>query len=175
MMHRNATIPLLLATLLAGCAKQEPPTPQASPAPAAQAPATQEDDPNVMRAKLNAGGVTASYAAHFDSEKLVRIEEERRAQDGAAFSGEYTYQGARLLNYRGAKFAAPDRSPSGASAGAQERPPATLNLEFDMQGKLQSGQGPDINEEDVAALRNRAQLLRSHALAQRTSRGHANY
>jgi hypothetical protein len=108
---------------------------------------------------VNAGGVSASYAAHFDNEKLVRIEEERRAQGGAMLTGEYTYQGARLLNYRGAKPTAP----------------ASLNLEFDMQGALRSGQGPDVTEDDVAAIRNRAQLLRSHALAQRSSRGHGSY
>jgi hypothetical protein len=122
-------------------------------------PVTQEDDPNLTRGKLNAGGVSASYAAHFESEKLVRIDEERRAQDGATFTGEYTYQGARLLHYRGAKPTAP----------------ATLDLEFDMNGALRSGQGPDVSEDDVAAIRNRAQLLRSHALAQRTSRGHGSY
>jgi hypothetical protein len=160
MMHRHATITVLLATLLVSCAKQEPPAAVQAPPPAVtQSSATPEDDPNVTRARLNAGGVTASYAAHFDSEKLVRIDEERRAQDAATFSGEYTYQGARLLQYRGAKLAAP----------------AALDLEFDMQGKLRSGQGPDVTDEDVAAIRNRAQLLRSHALAQRSSRGHGSY
>ena len=160
MMHRHATIAVLFATLLAGCAKQESPpaTTQAPPAAApAEEPAT--NDPNVTRARLTAGGVTASYAAHFENDKLVRIEEERHAQSGAALDGEYTYQGARLMQYRGAKLAAP----------------ATLELTFDVQGALLSGQGPDVTTDDVAAIRNRAQLLRSHALAQRTSRGHGSY
>lgn len=175
MMHRNATIAVLLATLLASCAKQEPPAAKAEERPqaaATQAPSTQEDDPNLTRGRLNAGGVSASYAARFDGDKLVRIEEERRAQDGAASTGEYTYQGARLISYRGTKLAVLNESASGTGAGA---PPASLDLEFDMQGKLQSGQGPGLSEADVAAIRNRAQLLRSHALAQRTSRGHGSY
>ena len=160
MMHRHAPIALVLAALLTSCSKQEPP-PATTPQPAASAPtpSSREDSANVTHAKLNAGGVKASYAAHFDSDKLARIEEERHAPDGATFNGEYTYQGARLLRYRGARVAAP----------------GTLDLQFDLQGALQSGQGPDVTNEDIAAIRNRAQLLRSHALAQRSSQGHGNY
>jgi hypothetical protein len=162
-MNRYATGLLLLsAALIAGCSKQEsPPATQTAPptVPAVPQAGEQGDDADVTRAKLNAGGVPAAYAAHFDAEKLVRIDEERRPPNGAPLNGEYTYQGARLLSYRGAKMDAP----------------GTLELQFDAQGTLQSGRRPDLTEEDIAAIRNRAQLLRSHALAQRASRGHANY
>jgi hypothetical protein len=161
MMHRHSTISglLLTAVLLAGCS--EKPAPVAAtppPAPATTAAQPETDNANVTRAKLNAGGVAAGYSAHFDAEKLVRIDEQRQPQGGAALSGEYTFQGARLLHYRGAKITQP----------------ATLDLEFDMQGVLQQGRGPDVTDEEIAAIRNRAQLLRSHALAQRASRAHTS-
>ncbi|HVF15564.1 MAG TPA: hypothetical protein VNA21_01595, partial [Steroidobacteraceae bacterium] len=115
-------------------------------------------DANVTRAKLNASGVAAEYAARFDSEKLVSITEERQPQTGSTLTGQYTYQGARLLRYQGAKVTEP----------------AQLDLQFDLQGGLQSGRGANIDDEEIAAIRNRAQLLRSHALAQRATRHHSN-
>ena len=158
-MNRHATaLVLLSAVLVTGCSKQEAP-PATSTVAASPKSSEQEDDANMTRAKLNAGGVAASYAAHFDAEKLVRIDEERRLASGAPLNGEYKYQGARLMTYRGAKIDELD----------------TLELQFDAQGVLQSGHSPDVTEEDIAAIRNRAQLLRSHALAQRASRSHSNY
>jgi hypothetical protein len=58
--------------------------------------------------------------------------------------------------------------------GAKVSEPAQLDLQFDLQGTLQSGQGPDVSDEEIAAIRARAQLLRSHALAQRASRSHSS-
>jgi hypothetical protein len=157
MMYRHSMIYGLLFTVLlhAGCSEKPAPAPDMPPAATATQPAA-TDSANVTRAKLNAGGVAAQYSAHFDAEKLVRIEEQRQ-QGGNTFDGEYTFQGARLLRYRGAKLSQP----------------ATLDLEFDLQGSLQSGRGPDVTDEEIAAIRNRAQLLRSHALAERASRAHS--
>lgn len=161
MMHPHPVIFwLLCASLLAGCARQEPAPPPAPPSDAAAHATTVSDDTqDAPRAKLNGNGMAADYSARFEAGQLVRIDEERQAQGGAALPGEYTYQGARLLRYRGARLTAP----------------ATLDLQFDMQGALLSGGGPDLDEAEVAAIRNRAQLLRSHALAQRASREHGSY
>jgi hypothetical protein len=97
----------------------------------------------------------SEYAAHFESGQLVRITEDRQA-DAVAHAGEYTFKGARLIAYRGAALSAS----------------SAVDLQFDMQGMLQSGQGPDVTQEDISAIRGRAQLLRSHALAQRATRTH---
>jgi hypothetical protein len=144
---------VLTALLHSGCS--EKPVPASAPAATATRPVA-TDSPDITRAKLNASGVAAQYSAHFNAETLLRIEEQRQ-HGGNTFDGEYTFQGARLLRYRGAKISQP----------------AMLDLEFDMQGILQSGRVPDVTDEEIAAIRSRAQLLRSHALAQRASRDHS--
>jgi hypothetical protein len=164
MMHRHSSIfCLLLSALVAmGCSEKPAPTVQsANTHGVSSEPATSSlpaAGANITRAKLNASGVAAEYAAHFDSEKLVSIDEERQPQPGSMLSGQYTYQGARLLRYQGAKVSEP----------------AQLDLQFDLQGTLQSGRGPDISNEEIVAIRARAQLLRSHALAQRAARSHSS-
>jgi hypothetical protein len=164
MMHRPSSIFCLLLSVLvaSGCSDKPAPVVQSTDASATPSePATSSlapADANIIRAKLNASGVAAEYSANFESEKLVRIDEERQPQPGSTLTGQYTYQGARLLRYQGAKVTQP----------------AQLDLQFDLQGALQSGQGTDISNEEVAAIRDRAQLLRSHALAQRTSRSHSS-
>lgn len=158
MMYRHLSL-LCTAIVLCSCSeKREPPTLQAQPpAAAAVEDAPSQNDPNTTRAKLNALGIPTDYAARFDSDKLVSIEERRQPPGGAALDGEYFFEGARLMRYRGAKVSQP----------------ATLDLQFDMQGILQSGAGPDVTQDDVIAIRDRAQLLRSHAVAQRAARGHS--
>ncbi len=162
MMYRRSIVFALMSTtsLVAGCSKQPAPMESPPPPPSATTamPSVQAHDADVTRAKLDTGAMSAQYAAHFENEKLVRIDEERVLQAGPALGGEYTYQGARLLHYRGGKIAAP----------------ATLDLKFDLQGVLLSGRGADVTDEDIAAIRNRAQLLRSHALAQRATRIHSS-
>jgi hypothetical protein len=155
-LHRTVALGFVACVLFVGCSEKAPPpvTPETS-APMAE---SQPDAANVTRSKLNAHGVPTQYAAEFDAEKLVKITEERTSGSGATLDGEYTFQGARLLRYRGAKV-------------QQE---GQLDLQFDLQGVLQSGRGPDVTDEDIATIRDRAQLLRSHALAQRAARGHSD-
>ena len=148
---------------VAGCSQQQPPaadtSSQAAPAPEqAHGDATLQADTNgdTLTAKLTAVGIPVTYTAHFDGDKLTRIDEIRTA-DGR--HGEYEFYGARLIKYSGA-----------ATASA-----ATLSLEFDMQGAVQSAQAdpsPFANSE-TSAIRERAQLLRSHALVQRATRAHS--
>jgi hypothetical protein len=150
------TLYLMVAMTMTSCSNESTPQP-ASTAPAAS-PTVAEDanHGDVVRAKLTAGQIPTEYAAHFAAQQLTRIVETRHI-GGTTLGGEYAFQGARLLHYRGAKL---DDA-------------ASLDLQFDMQGALQSGQGPNISDEDIRAIRNRAQLLRSHALAQRATRDHS--
>jgi hypothetical protein len=142
----RAGLALLLATgLLTACSKQE----QKS---------TQDDwslDPaNTLHAEIKAGGVETVYTAHFDGAQLRRIDEVRRIDAGRTTKGTYEFNGARLIRYRG-----------DALLDA-----ANIELRFDMQGVLLEAQG--ANETEVAAIRDRASLLRSLALTRRTTQSH---
>jgi hypothetical protein len=156
-MHRS---PLLTATmilaLLTACSDRS--TPQSTPEPSSPQTtlAPLDAEPGAVRAKLNVGGIPAEYVAHFEMDQLARIDERRQPPNVSPLRSEYTFKGARLLGYRGAKLT----------------DAAQLDLEFDMQGVLQSGHGPNVNDEELAAIRNRAQVLRSHALAQRATQMH---
>ncbi len=105
----------------------------------------------------NAGGITSRYTPRFRGESLVRIEEQRE-RGAESVPGSYTFQGARLMRYEGAPL---------AGAG-------TLLLEFDLQGKVLTARHDDAaaTQEQISAIRTRAQLLRNHALAQQVSRTH---
>ena len=149
---------LVCLLLLAGCSEKAPPSVAAPPETSAPIATPQAVDANITRAKLNAHGVPAQYAAEFVDEKLVKINEQRESGGSATLDGEYTFQGGRLLRYRGAKV----------------QQAASLDLQFDLQGVLQSGRGPDVSDQDISMIRDRAQLLRSHALAQRAARSHSD-
>jgi hypothetical protein len=58
--------------------------------------------------------------------------------------------------------------------GAALKSAATLKLRFDVQGSVitASADGAAASAEEIAAIRSRAQLLRSHALAQQATRTH---
>jgi hypothetical protein len=156
-MHSSTllTAAMVLALLAACSERSAPQVAHEASSPQATLPPL-DAEPGAVRAKLNAGGIPAVYVAHFEMDQLARIDEQRQIPDVAPLRSEYTFKGARLLSYRGAKL----------SDAAQ------LDLQFDMQGVLQSGQGPNVNDEEIAAIRNRAQLLRSHALAQRATKMH---
>jgi hypothetical protein len=155
---------VLALSLFAGCSKQEPAealsamqTKQPAP-PSRHEEVMPEKDPadgSLLTAKLDAAGIPAKYTAHFDGDKLTRIDEVRNA-DGR--QGEYEFYGARLVKYSGV-----------ATASA-----ATLLIEFDMQGTVASAQADPspMAHSEINAIRERGQLLRSHALAQRDTRIH---
>ncbi len=105
----------------------------------------------------HAGGVASRYAPRFRGESLVRIEE-LRGRGTQAVQGAYAFQGARLMRYEGAPL-------DGAGS---------LLLEFDLQGKVVTARHDDAaaTNEQISAIRTRAQLLRNHALAQQVSRTH---
>jgi len=158
------SVALLTLSLFAGCSRQESSdalsamqTKQPAP-PSRHEEVMPEKDPadgSLLTAKLDAVGIPVKYTAHFDGDKLTRIDEVRNA-DGR--HGEYDFYGARLVKYSGA-----------ATASA-----ATLLIEFDMQGAVESAQADPspMAHSEINAIRERGQLLRSHALAQRETRTH---
>ena len=146
----------LILLALGACSKessapQTPSTPlvaAAAPAPSATA------DAHVLTSHLNAAGIAATYEATFGEQEQLRIAEQRPDSR----NGEYEFRGARLLHYSGSGLSSPD----------------PIELRFDLQGVLtlsQAGAGA-VSAEEVSAIRERAQLLRSHALAQKTTRDH---
>lgn len=119
-------------------------------------------------------GMTASYAAQFEDGKLVSIQEDRDAGTAGKASAEYQFKEGRLLRYLELS-----RRGSG-SAGSTTMNSVELNLVFDDTGELlaatktidNTGAMPETAEIDGA--RNRAELLRNHALAAKASRDHAH-
>ena len=147
---------------LVGCSKKEEPARVASATPAApdaaEVHAERTAEPgDALHGKLTAAGIPTTYAAHFENGQLTRISEQRPA--GA--TGEYRYYGARVTHY------------SGAPLG----PGASVDIEFDLQGAVQSSKRADgaaaqLTAEEIASIQTRAQLLRSHAMTQRSVQTH---
>jgi len=110
-----------------------------------------------VHAKVTAAGIPSTYVARFENGQLTQISERR----GTGQSGEYRFYGARVTRYAGAPLGAgPD-----------------VDIEFDLQGAVLSatrvgGAGPDIPAEEISAVSARGQLLRSHALTQRSVKSH---
>jgi hypothetical protein len=152
------------SALVSACSKAPPPPPsQPASQSASQAGVPQPLDDNTndgetLTAEVAAGGIPTRYVAHFEQHKLTRIDETRQANHGR---GSYEFYGARLLRYSGAAL---------DSA-------APVVLEFSMTGsveKAMSGDGP-ASQEQIESIRSRGQLLRSHALAQQSTRTHSPY
>jgi hypothetical protein len=146
----------LIATLLvAACSKEAPKsdshgTPLVEQSAADSAPAADE-----FRGSFAPGGIDATYTATFNEGKIQRLEETRTA---TSQTGTYEFLGARLMKYHGAALKSND----------------TLQLEFDQQGKVVVARAGDkeASTEEISAIRDRAQSLRSHAVALHDVRGH---
>jgi hypothetical protein len=146
----------LILLALGACSKELPASPPSSTplvAAASQSPHTSEDA-HTLSSHINAAGVAATYEATFGAQERLRIAEQRVGSR----NGEYEFRGARLLRYSGAGLSSPE----------------PIELRFDLQGALtlsKAGAGA-VPTEEVSAIRERAQLLRSHALAQGSTRDH---
>jgi hypothetical protein len=147
---------MLLA--LGACSKQPEPATQTTPSTplVTAAAAAQEATPAspTVSSHINAEGIAATYAATFGANEQLRITEQR----SDSRNGEYEFRGARLLHYSGSGLTSAD----------------PIELGFDLKGALtlsKAGAGPAPAQE-VSAIRERAQLLRSHALAQKSTREH---
>jgi hypothetical protein len=116
-----------------------------------------QSEPVMPRIQIEAGGRSASYTPHYKGDQLTEIREQRSGANGTV-QGRYEFQGARLMRYEGAGF-------------EDDHP---LSAEFTLEGTLvaarkANGQAP---EQEIVQVRRRAQLLRSHALAQEASKKH---
>lgn len=153
--------------VLSACSERNQTSP---PASAAATPAQREPSIDVaslqkLSAKVTAGGIATSYDAYFDAQQLKAIVEERRGSSATA-QGEYLYMGARLMQYAG------NALPLAAQEGT-----GTIELKFDLQGRLLSARNLQypartVDQVQIDALRARAELLRSHALAQHSVNAH---
>lgn len=118
-----------------------------------------EDPGNVVKGAFAPGGLATTYEAHFQDNQLQRINEQRKTAGGAAAGGEYSFYGARLMQYQGVAL----------------QSDARLELKFDMQGSVTAANSSagKVSDEEISGIRNRAQMLRSHAVARRGTQGHA--
>jgi hypothetical protein len=150
----------LACALAAGCSRQEQ-APQTAvstaPTPATAAATTAGTMTDTLRAKAEVGGVPSTYVAHFANGQLAQIEETRAADA----RGDYTYYGARLTKYVGAPL-------SGSGV---------IELQFNLQGALEvahasGGESANVPDEQIRAVRNRADTLRSLAVTRHSIGSH---
>jgi hypothetical protein len=146
---------VIAASLLAtACSKEQPAAPSA-PLVEQRAADPASTPTDVFRGSFAPGGIAATYRATFSDGQIQTLEETRKA---TSQSGTYEYRGARLMKYRGAALGSND----------------DIELEFDLQGKVLVARAGDkaVSAEEITAIRDRAQSLRSHAVAQHAVQGH---
>jgi hypothetical protein len=154
--YRPLCVAAVVSTLIfiAACSKEQPvpapDTPLVEKRAADTPPASDE-----FRGSYALGGIAATYRAIFNDGKIQRLEETRTATSQV---GTYEFLGARLVKYRGAALGSAD----------------DIELEFDQQGKLIAARAGDkaVDAAEITAIRNRAQSLRSHAVAMHDVQGH---
>ncbi len=142
--------------IVAACSK-EPGLPITPTTPLVEQSAA---DPEAARieefdGKFAPGGIAASYRATFSDGQIKSLEETR---EPTAQTGAYEFLGARLMKYQGAALRSAER----------------IELQFDQQGKILVNRAGDkaASAEEISAIRDRAQSLRSHAVAHHDVRGH---
>lgn len=158
-MKRHSLSGILILSMLCACEPKAPEKPAQPPSPTAVSPSqaaadTAHDERPTLSSRIDAGGRSATYRAYFEGTQLTDIEETGTADRAVS---EYRYHGARLLKY--------------THTASQAAP--TL-LELDEQGRVQRAVAGNrtLGAEEIAAIRTRAQLLRSHALTQQATRAH---
>jgi hypothetical protein len=156
-MQSTSRIALILTTMLAaGCAKESPPpaTPS-TPLVEQRAADPVQKDVEEIHGSFAPGGIAATYRARFNEGKIQSLQETRKASSQTAT---YEFLGARLMKYRGPALNSNDM----------------LELEFDEQGRMLKAKAgdKDASLEDITAIRDRAQSLRSHAVSQYGVKAH---
>lgn len=153
----GARLSAIIATLLlaTGCSKEPSATAAPPSTPLVEQSAADAKPADQFHGSFAPGGVAATYRATFGDGKIQTLEETRKA---TSQTGRYEFLGARLLKYRGAALTSTD----------------TIELEFDQQGKVLVARAGDkqAGPEEISAIRDRAESLRSHAVAQHDVRGH---
>ncbi len=119
---------------------------------------------------LVSGSVTSKYAATFRNGSLVSIQEDRDAGALGKAGAEYQFKEGRLLRY--------------IELGMRNEPAGKQQVEFDFAfddsgevlaaRKTVNDTAMKPEDADIHAARNRADLLRSHALALKASREHGH-
>ena len=142
-----------LILLALGACSKEPAPPQIAPlAPAVDACARVICE----RAKVSATSTQRESqrrtTRHSRKAERLRIAEQR----ADSRNGEYEFRGARLLHYSGSGL---------SSRGAESSCASICRARWSWRSR-RSGTVPP---EEISAIRERAQLLRSHALAQKTT------
>lgn len=152
--RRKSIFVVAIALAIVGCSKEP-----ASSTPLVEQSAADQKAAGLdeFRGSFAPRGIHATYRATF-SEGQIKTLEETRDTAGASSHGNYEFQGARLLKYQGAALGSTDE----------------IQLEFDLQGKVLVARAgdKDASPEEISAIRDRAQSLRSHAVAQYAVRGH---
>ena len=142
--------------IVAACSK-EPSTPSAPTTPLVEQRAADPQPARVdeFRGNFAPGGIAASYRATFSNGQIQALEETREPN---AQTGAYEFLGARLMKYQGAALSSTEK----------------VELQFDQQGKVLVNRAGNktVSPEEISAIRDRAQSLRSHALAHHDVRGH---
>ena len=123
-----------------------------------------------LEGTLVSGGVTSGYSATFRNGSLVSIQEDRDAGALGKAGAEYQYKDGRLLRYieLGTRI---------ESAGKQQ---VEFDFVFDDTGEVLAARktvddaAMKPEDADIYAARNRADLLRNHALALKASREHGH-
>lgn len=157
-MPTTLRISLFAAALLLTAACSKEPAPVAAPSKplveqsAADPLPTAADE---FHGSFAPGGIAATYSAKFKEGKIQNLVETRKA---TSQTGTYEFLGARLMKYSGAALNSND----------------TIELQFDEQGKVVAARAGDkeASTEEIAAIRDRAQSLRSHAVARYAVKGH---
>ncbi|MFC4309571.1 hypothetical protein ACFPN2_10815 [Steroidobacter flavus] len=146
----------IVASLLTACSKEPAPAPMPSTPLVEQRAADPVQKPTTeFRGSFAPGGIAATYRARFSEGKIQSLEETRKA---SSQTGTYEFLGARLMKYHGAALTSNE----------------TVELEFDEQGKVIKARVGDkeASTEEITAIRDRAQSLRSHAVSQYAVKGH---
>jgi hypothetical protein len=149
----HALTALLLTLSITGCSKPPP----ANSEPLVTAPDA-TDKASTIRGSITLNGMQVRYTAHLKKGRIASIDEVRSAQDGRSPQGTYSFYEARLVKYSGQAFAASERE----------------EVEFDLHGAIKQSRadGGTPSAGEIDAIRNRAELLRSHALTQQAVQAH---
>jgi capsular polysaccharide biosynthesis protein len=156
MLRVSQTKKILVAAamfIVAACSKQpSAPTPPLVEQSAADVKVVHIEE---FDGKFAPGGIAASYRATFSDGQIKSLAETR---DASAQTGTYEFKGARLMKYQGAALSSGEK----------------IELEFDERGKVLVSRAGDkeVNAEEISAIRDRAQSLRSHAVATHDVRSH---
>jgi len=157
--YRLALPAIATMLLLSGCSERHSTQSPAAPATQESQPEAAPEEPgSISKGAFAPGGLASTYEAHFKDGLLQRITEQRKSAAGGEGKGDYGFYGARLMQYQGNAL----------------QSDASIELKFDMQGSLtaSSSSAGKVSDEEIQAIRTRAGMLRSHAVARRGMQEH---